>query len=69
MAQEAAAVGLRMQEFERELPLSQQIEFQESLTGVWRLLEYPPFKRLSFKGPTDLTRMYVSSFDSWKEYA
>jgi hypothetical protein len=63
MAQEAADAGLRLQEFERELPLNQQIEFQESLTGGWRLLEYFPFKRLSFEGPKDLTRMYVSPFE------
>jgi hypothetical protein len=63
MAQEAAGAGLRIQEFERELPLNEQIEFQESLTGGWHLLECIPLKRLSFEGPKDLTWMYVNPFE------
>jgi hypothetical protein len=62
MAQEAALCGLRLQGFERELQTDEQIEFKESLTGFWHLLECLPFQRLSFNGAKDVTRMYVNSF-------
>lgn len=48
MVSEAVALGLRTAEFERELTPDQQIEFQESLTGIWHLLEYWPIPRLTF---------------------
>ncbi|KAJ2936532.1 hypothetical protein H1R20_g558, partial [Candolleomyces eurysporus] len=48
MVLEAVALGLRTAEFERELTSDQQIEFQESLTGIWHLLEYWPHRRLTF---------------------
>ncbi|RXW15241.1 hypothetical protein EST38_g10613 [Candolleomyces aberdarensis] len=48
MVLEAVALGLRTAEFERELTSDQQIEFQESLTGIWHLLEYWPLRRLTF---------------------
>ena len=48
MASEAESLGLRLEPFERELSSSEQIEFQESLTGLWHLFEVLPFRRLTF---------------------
>ncbi|RXW16281.1 hypothetical protein EST38_g9576 [Candolleomyces aberdarensis] len=48
MASQAAELGLRIGVFKRELQSSEQIEFQESLTGFWHLFELLPFRRLSF---------------------
>ncbi|KAJ2913619.1 hypothetical protein MD484_g6797, partial [Candolleomyces efflorescens] len=57
MALEAAAAGLKLRPFGHELPLDKQIEFKESLTGFWWLLECLPLQRLTFNGPKELTRM------------
>ncbi|KAJ2929848.1 hypothetical protein H1R20_g7248, partial [Candolleomyces eurysporus] len=60
MASEAEALGLRLEPFERELSSSEQIEFQESLTGLWHLFEVLPFRRLTFArspGCKETTRM------------
>ena len=48
MASEAAAVGLRLAPFNRELSFKEQIEVIESLTWVWKPMEYLPLKRLTF---------------------
>jgi hypothetical protein len=48
MASQAEELGLRIGEFKRELLLTEQIEFRESLTGLWHLFEIFPFQRLSF---------------------
>ncbi|KAJ2925578.1 hypothetical protein H1R20_g11517, partial [Candolleomyces eurysporus] len=53
MASEAEALGLRLEPFERELSSSEQIEFQESLTGIWHLFEILPFRRLTFSRSSD----------------
>jgi hypothetical protein len=55
MALEAAAAGLKIQEFESELPSNQMIHFQESLHGFWRPFEWIPFPRLTFEGSTTQT--------------
>ncbi|KAJ2911361.1 hypothetical protein MD484_g9053, partial [Candolleomyces efflorescens] len=48
MASEAEALGLRLRSFERELSSNEQIEFQESLTWLWKPFEILPFRRLTF---------------------
>ncbi|RXW11165.1 hypothetical protein EST38_g14690, partial [Candolleomyces aberdarensis] len=48
MASQAAELGLRIGVFNRELKKTEQIEFQESLTGFWHLFELLPFQRLTF---------------------
>ena len=48
MVFEAGAVGLRTALFKRELSSKEQIEIKESLRGFWWLLEFIPFKRLTF---------------------
>ncbi|KAF8881402.1 WD40-repeat-containing domain protein [Gymnopilus junonius] len=50
MASEAAEAGLRLEKFDRELSLKEQVEVRESLTFPWRLLEVLPLKRLTFDG-------------------
>ena len=56
MALEAQAAGLKIEEFVSELHLDQLINPQESLRGLWWLLEYIPVRRLAFSGPKALTR-------------
>ncbi|KAJ2935249.1 hypothetical protein H1R20_g1846, partial [Candolleomyces eurysporus] len=53
MASEAEALGLRLESFQRELSSSEQIEFQESLIGLWHLFEVLPFRRLTFARSPD----------------
>ncbi|KAJ2929052.1 hypothetical protein H1R20_g8048, partial [Candolleomyces eurysporus] len=48
MALQAAELGLRIGKFERELLSTEQIEFKESLTWIWKLFEILPFRRLTF---------------------
>ncbi|KAF4618210.1 hypothetical protein D9613_011577 [Agrocybe pediades] len=48
MVHEAGALGLRMKPFTRELSSNEHIEFKESLTGLWKFLEWLPFRRLNF---------------------
>ncbi|RXW12342.1 hypothetical protein EST38_g13512, partial [Candolleomyces aberdarensis] len=48
MASQAAELGLRIGVFKRELKKTEQIEFKESLTGLWHLFELLPFRRLTF---------------------
>ncbi|KAF8881419.1 WD40-repeat-containing domain protein [Gymnopilus junonius] len=48
MASEAAEAGLRLEKFDRELSLKEQVEVRESLTFPWRFLEVLPLKRLTF---------------------
>ncbi|KAJ2912081.1 hypothetical protein MD484_g8331, partial [Candolleomyces efflorescens] len=48
MAAEAEMLGLRLNSFSTELSADEQIEFQESLTWPWYLLEVVPFRRLTF---------------------
>ncbi|KJA27642.1 hypothetical protein HYPSUDRAFT_197834 [Hypholoma sublateritium FD-334 SS-4] len=48
MVFEAGALGLRTAPFEHELSSYEQIEIKQSLTGIWRLLEIYPFKRLTY---------------------
>ncbi|KAF4623030.1 hypothetical protein D9613_002376 [Agrocybe pediades] len=52
MVHEAGALGLRMSPFTRELSSDEHIEIKESLTGLWRILEWFPFRRLKFNGKT-----------------
>jgi hypothetical protein len=53
MVSQAAELGLRIGPFKRELKKSEQIEFQESLTGFWHLFELIPFQRLTFSTITE----------------
>lgn len=53
MASEAAAVGLRLEPFDRDLSFKEQIEVMESLTWAWWPLEYLPMKRLTFSDDED----------------
>ncbi|KAF9547409.1 hypothetical protein CPC08DRAFT_769448 [Agrocybe pediades] len=53
MVHEAGALGLRMKPFTRELSSDEHIEVKESLTGLWRALEWLPFRRLSFNGENE----------------
>ncbi|KAF4618227.1 hypothetical protein D9613_011599 [Agrocybe pediades] len=48
MVHEAGALGLRMKPFTRELSSEEHIQVKESLTGLWTLLEWLPFRRLTF---------------------
>ncbi|KAF9553184.1 WD40 repeat-like protein [Agrocybe pediades] len=48
MVHEAGALGLRMKAFTRELSPDEHIEVKESLTGLWKYLEWLPFRRLTF---------------------
>ncbi|KAF9543673.1 WD40 repeat-like protein [Agrocybe pediades] len=48
MVHEAGALGLRMKPFTRELSSEEHIEVKESLTGLWTVLEWLPFRRLTF---------------------
>ncbi|KAF4618796.1 hypothetical protein D9613_009718 [Agrocybe pediades] len=50
MVHEAGALGLRMKPFTRELSSKEHIEVKESLTGLWKFLEWLPFRRLTFTG-------------------
>ncbi|KAJ2920109.1 hypothetical protein MD484_g249, partial [Candolleomyces efflorescens] len=53
MVLEAVALGLRAEPFKQELTSEQQIEFQESLTGIWPILEWLPLRRLTFSRERD----------------
>ncbi|KAF4618332.1 hypothetical protein D9613_011583 [Agrocybe pediades] len=53
MVHEADALGLRMKPFSRELSSNEHIEVIESLTGLWKVLEWLPFRRLTFNGETE----------------
>jgi hypothetical protein len=48
MVFEAGALGLRTAPFERDLSPDEQIHIKESLTGVWWLLEFLFFNRLTY---------------------
>ncbi|KAF9554449.1 hypothetical protein CPC08DRAFT_712845 [Agrocybe pediades] len=48
MVRQAGALGLRMKPFTRELSSEEHIEIKESLTGLWTVLEWLPFRRLAF---------------------
>ncbi|KAF4618319.1 hypothetical protein D9613_011568 [Agrocybe pediades] len=48
MVHEAGALGLRMKPFTRKLSPDEHIEVKESLTGLWKFLEWFPFRRLTF---------------------
>ncbi|KAF9553950.1 hypothetical protein CPC08DRAFT_209697 [Agrocybe pediades] len=48
MVHEAQALGLRMRPFTWELSSEEHIEVKESLTGLWTVLEWLPFRRLTF---------------------
>ncbi|KAF9541802.1 WD40 repeat-like protein [Agrocybe pediades] len=50
MVHEAGALGLRTKPFTRELSSDEHIEIKESLTGLWKFLEWLPFRRLAFTG-------------------
>ncbi|KAF9559144.1 WD40 repeat-like protein [Agrocybe pediades] len=50
MVHEAGALGLRMKPFMRELSSDEHIEIKESLTGLWKILEWLPFRRMTFTG-------------------
>ncbi|KAF4615644.1 hypothetical protein D9613_012540 [Agrocybe pediades] len=52
MVHEAGALGLRMKPFTRELSSEEHIEIKESLTGLWKFLEWLPFRRLTFDTET-----------------
>jgi hypothetical protein len=48
MAAGAEMLGLRLRSFATELSASEQIEFKESLKGLWHLFELVPLRRLTF---------------------
>ncbi|KAF9543677.1 WD40 repeat-like protein [Agrocybe pediades] len=52
MVHEAGSLGLRMKPFTRELSSEEHIEVKESLTGLWTVLEWLPFRRWTFNGET-----------------
>jgi hypothetical protein len=45
MSYEAIVLGLRMKDYQGQW---QQPEYKSSMTLVWKLFEYVPFKRLSY---------------------
>ena len=50
MVYEARGLGLKTRLFERELLQTEKMEFKESLTGIWKLFEIIPWRRLTFTG-------------------
>ena len=60
MVFEAGAAGLRTEKFNRELKPGEQIRVTESLNWKWWILEFLPFKRLTFKAGRKTTRWFVS---------
>ncbi|TFK20313.1 WD40 repeat-like protein [Coprinopsis marcescibilis] len=48
MVSEAKVAGLRVRDFDRELSSKEQVEIQESLTGLWHLFELLPLMRLTY---------------------
>ena len=57
MPYEAISSGLRMAPFTKSWV---EPEFKESLTGVWKALEYIPFRRLTYKDEESTTRRRVA---------
>jgi len=48
MVFEAAPLGLITAQFNRDLLDEELVDVKESLTGLWRLFEYLPFRRLTY---------------------
>jgi hypothetical protein len=48
MASQAAELGLRVDAFKRSPEESEEIDVQESLTGLWKLFEWLPFERPTY---------------------
>ena len=59
MSYEAISAGLLMEPSNVEWKWEQLGEVNESLTGVWKLFEYLPFKRLTYKDSDSMTVWYV----------
>jgi hypothetical protein len=55
MSYEAISAGLLMKPSNVEWKWEQFGDVNESLTGVWKLFEYLPFKRLSYRDPDSMT--------------
>ena len=55
MSYEATSAGLLMNPSEIKWKWEQFGDVNESLTGVWKLFEYLPFKRLSYRDPKSMT--------------
>ena len=53
MVFEAAPLGLRTSQFNRDLLDEELVNIQESLTGLWWFLEYIPIRRLTYSRPKD----------------
>ncbi|KAF4618325.1 hypothetical protein D9613_011564 [Agrocybe pediades] len=52
MIHEAGSVGLLTRPFTRELKSVDQIEIKESLRGMWKVLEWLPFRRFTYNEST-----------------
>lgn len=57
MVFESVAAGLRTKLFDRVLKPSEQIELQESLVGIWWILEMLPLERLTYTREKDGTKI------------
>ena len=55
MSYEAISAGLLMKPSNMESKWEQFGDVHESLRGVWKLFEYLPFNRLSYKDPDSMT--------------
>lgn len=60
MAYEGVMQGLRMRPFNGQWSLEKLIDVNESLTGLWHILEYLPIMRLSYTDSNSLTRWCVA---------
>lgn len=59
MVYEAVGAGLRMDLVKGWTEEQPPIEFHESLTGIWWLLEVLPIKRLTYKSRDGITWLWV----------
>ena len=59
MSFEAVSCGLRLRPTKVEWNLEHLQDVKESLTGVWHLFEWMPFKRLSYQDELSTTYRYV----------
>jgi len=59
MSFEAVSCGLRLRPTKVEWNLDHLQDVKESLTGVWRIFEWMPFKRLSYQDESSTIYRYV----------
>ena len=59
MSFEAVSCGLRLRPTKVEWNLDHLQDVKESLTGVWRMFEWMPFKRLSYQDESSTVYRYV----------